>query len=151
MAHPTKLAAWRELAALAATTGRKPMREMFAADPGRFGRFSTRLGDLLLDYSKNRIDGDTMGLLTALAAQAGVAQARDAMFAGDKINATEHRSVLHVALRNRSGRPMRVDGADVMPQVTEVLAKMQDFSHRVRSGEWTGATGKPMTSVVNIN
>jgi glucose-6-phosphate isomerase len=126
------------------------MRDLFAADPNRFRSFSLSLGEVLLDYSKNRIDAETMGLLAALAEQAGVVQARDAMFAGEKINATEHRSVLHVALRNRSGRPMRVDGVDVMPQVAEVLAKMKDFSHRVRSGEWKGATGKPISSVVNI-
>ena len=104
----------------------------------------------MLDYSKNRIDGDTMGLLEALALQAGVVEARDAMFAGDKINATEHRSVLHMALRNRSGRPMRVDGVDVMPEINAVLAKMKDFSHRIHSGEWRGATGKRIASVVNI-
>ena len=150
MTNPTQLPAWRDLEARAANSGATAMRDLFAADPGRFHRFSLSLGELLLDYSKNRIDGETMGLLVALAEQAGVAQSRDAMFAGDKINGTEHRSVLHVALRNRSGRPMRVDGADVMPQVAEVLAKMKDFAHRVRSGEWKGATGKPISSVVNI-
>ena len=150
MTNPTQHPAWKALEARAAKVGARPMREMFDADPDRFRSFSLRLGDLLLDYSKNRVDGDTMGLLEALALQAGVVEARDAMFAGGKINATERRSVLHVALRNRSGRPMRVDGTDVMPQVAAVLAKMKDFSQRVRSGAWTGATGKPMASVVNI-
>ena len=150
MTNPTQLPAWKDLDAQAARSGSTPMRDLFAADPGRFRRFSLSLGELLLDYSKNRIDDETMGLLISLAEQAGVAPSRDSMFAGDKINATEHRSVLHVALRNRSGRPMMVDGADVMPQVAEVLAKMKDFAHRVRSGEWKGATGKPISSVVNI-
>ncbi len=150
MTSPTRHPAWKALEARAAKVGARPMREMFAADPNRFASFSVSLGDLLLDYSKNRVDGDTMGLLEALALQSGVIKARDAMFAGDKINATERRSVLHVALRNRSDRPMLVDGLDVMPQVDAVLAKMKDFSQRVRSGAWTGATGKPIASVVNI-
>jgi len=150
MAHPNRLPAWTALAARATTTGARPMREMFAADPQRFKTFSLSLGDLLLDYSKNRIDTETMGLLEALAIQAGVEPARDAMFAGAKINATEHRPVLHVALRNRSDRPMLVDGADVMPEIRAVLARMKAFSERVRSGDWRGATGKAMTSVVNI-
>lgn len=150
MTHPTRLPAWAALEARARQSGSEPMREMFAADPDRFRSFSLRLDDLLLDYSKNRVDGHTMGLLEALASQAGVAEARDSMFAGAKINATEHRSVLHVALRNRSARPMLVDGADVMPQVRAVLAKMKAFSERVRSGQWQGATGKPMATVVNI-
>ena len=150
MTNPTLLPAWKALEARANKVGARPMREMFAADPDRFRSFSLGLGELLLDYSKNRIDGDTMGLLEALALQAGVVEARDAMFAGDKINATEHRSVLHMALRNRSGRPMRVDGVDVMPEINAVLAKMKDFSHRIHSGEWRGATGKRIASVVNI-
>ncbi len=150
MAHPTQLPAWAALEARARAVGARPMREMFAADPNRFHTFSLRLGELLLDYSKNRIDGDTMGLLEALAVQAGVAQARDAMFAGDRINGTERRSVLHVALRNRSDRTMTVDGADVMPEVRAVLARMRAFSERVRSGDWRGATGKAIATVVNI-
>ncbi|TAN60231.1 MAG: glucose-6-phosphate isomerase [Magnetospirillum sp.] len=150
MTSPTQLPAWNALETRAARVGARPMREMFAADPDRFRSFSLSLGELLLDYSKNRVDGDTMGLLEALALQAGVIEARDAMFAGARINATERRPVLHVALRNRSARPMMVDGSDVMPQVRAVLAKMKDFSRRVRSGAWTGATGKPIASVVNI-
>ncbi|CUW37635.1 glucosephosphate isomerase [Magnetospirillum sp. XM-1] len=150
MAHPTTLPAWKELEALAATTGRRPMRDMFAEDPGRFDRFSAQLGDLLLDYSKNRIDTRVMDALLRLAEQAGLPQAREAMFEGAKINATERRAVLHTALRNRSGHPVMVDGADVMPEVGAVLARMRDFSGRVRSGEWKGATGKPIHSVVNI-
>ncbi|ARJ66253.1 glucose-6-phosphate isomerase [Magnetospirillum sp. ME-1] len=150
MAHPTTLPAWTELEALASTTGRRPMRDMFAEDPGRFDRFSARLGDLLLDYSKNRIDASVMAALVRLAQQAGLSRARDSMFQGGRINATERRAVLHTALRNRSGQPVMVDGCDVMPEVDSVLARMKDFSGRVRSGEWKGATGKPIHSVVNI-
>ncbi|OAN48127.1 glucose-6-phosphate isomerase [Paramagnetospirillum marisnigri] len=150
MTNPTRLPAWGALEARARTVGERPMREMFAADPDRFRSFSVSLGDLLLDYSKNRVDGDTMGLLEALAREAGVEAARDAMFSGERINATEHRSVLHVALRNRSARPMPVDGVDVMPQIRAVLDKMKGFTERVRSGEWLGATAKPMRTVVNI-
>jgi len=126
------------------------MREMFAADPDRFTRFSLRLGDVLLDYSKNRITEDTLRLLLDLAAQTGVEAKREAMFAGETINSTEGRAVLHVALRNRSNRPILVDGADVMPEVNRVLAQMRDFCAAVRGGTWTGATGKPVTDVVNI-
>ncbi|EME70182.1 glucose-6-phosphate isomerase [Paramagnetospirillum caucaseum] len=150
MAHPTSLPAWKDLEALAATTGRRPMREMFAEDPERFGRFSARLDGLLLDYSKNRIDEDVMAALLRLAAQAGVPAARDAMIGGARINVTERRAVLHTALRNRSDRPVTVDGHDVMPEVRAVLERMKAFAGRVRSGEWRGATGRPMRNVVNI-
>ncbi|WP_299440685.1 glucose-6-phosphate isomerase [uncultured Rhodospira sp.] len=140
----TALAAHRD--ALAGTT----MREMFAADPDRFERFSLRLGDVLLDYSKNRITEETMRLLLDLAAETGVEAKRDAMFAGEVINATEGRAVLHVALRNRSNRPILVDGADVMPEVNRVLDQMRAFCEAVRGGAWTGATGQAVTDVVNI-
>jgi glucose-6-phosphate isomerase len=126
------------------------MRDLFAADPGRFGKFSLRLGDILFDYSKNRLTEETMGLLFDLARQAGVEARRDAMFDGVKINRTEDRAVLHVALRNRTNRPIVVDGADVMPEVNRVLAQMGDFCARVHSGAWTGYTGKKITDVVNI-
>ncbi|KIL97986.1 Glucose-6-phosphate isomerase [Paramagnetospirillum magnetotacticum MS-1] len=150
MVHPVGLPAWKDLAALAATTGQKPMRDMFAADPGRFGRFSARLGDLLLDYSKNRIDAEVMAALIRLARQAGLAEARDAMFGGETFNITERRAVLHTALRNRSERPVMVDGQDVMPEIRAVLARMKTFAEQVRSGEWKGATGRAIQSVVNI-
>ena len=126
------------------------MRELFAADPGRFGKFSLRLGDLLFDYSKNRVTEQTMGLLYDLARQAGVEDRRDAMFSGERINTTEGRAVLHVALRNRSGHPILVDGADVMPEVGRVLGQMRDFCSRIHSGQWTGYTGKKITDIVNI-
>ena len=126
------------------------MRALFDADAGRFDRFSLRLGDILFDYSKNRITGETMKLLVALARQAGVPAAIGAMFGGARINNTEDRAVLHVALRNRSGRPIAVDGADVMPEVDRVLGKMRSFSERVRSGAWRGYDGRAVTDVVNI-
>ena len=126
------------------------LRDLFAADPRRFERFSLSLGDLSLDFSKNRITDETIRLLIALAEAADVAGLRQAMFAGEAINTTEDRAVLHVALRNRSNRPIHVDGADVMPDVNTVLAQMQAFAGAVRSGEVTGSTGKVFTDVVNI-
>jgi glucose-6-phosphate isomerase len=126
------------------------MRELFAQDPERFTRFSLRLGDLLLDYSKNRITDETMTLLRRLAAERGVEAMRDKMFAGEPINLTEGRAVLHVALRNRSNRPILVGGKDVMPEVNAALAHMESFSEAVRSGAWKGHTGKAITDVVNI-
>ncbi|MGE5475471.1 MAG: glucose-6-phosphate isomerase [Bacteroidales bacterium] len=150
MVHPTQLPAWRALEAHARGLAPEQMRDMFARDPNRFGAFSLRLGDLLLDYSKNRIAHETMALLVDLARQSGLEDWRERMFSGQPINSTEHRAVLHVALRNRSNRPILVDGHDVMPGVNAVLAKMKDFAGRVRSGQWTGATGKRIATVVNI-
>jgi len=126
------------------------MRDLFAGDPQRFERFSVRLGDILFDYSKNRITETTMALLIDLAYQANLPQAIEAMFDGVKINITENRAVLHTALRNRSNHPILVDGKDVMPEVNQVLAKMRTFSEAVRSGTWKGYTGKTITDVVNI-
>ncbi len=146
----TELPAWRALERHRREMASVHMRELFARDPGRFRRFSIRLGDLLFDYSKNRITDETMRLLIELAEQAKVTALREAMFAGEKINTTEERAVLHVALRNRSNRPIYVDGHDVMPEVNAVLAQMRDFCRRVREGEWRGYTGKPISDVVNI-
>ena len=126
------------------------LRDLFEADPGRFAAFSLRLGDILFDYSKNRITGQTMALLFDLARQAGVEARRDAMFAGEKINVTEDRAVLHVALRNREDRPIFVDGSDVMPGIDRVLGQMRGFCGRVHSGQWAGYTGKKITDIVNI-
>jgi len=128
----------------------RPLRALFAEDPGRFEAMSLRLGDLLLDYSKNRATAETLDLLLRLARDRGLEARRDAMVAGEKINTTEGRAVLHTALRNRSGRPVLVDGHDVMADVNAVLAQMKRFSDAVRSGDWRGATGKPITDVVNI-
>ena len=126
------------------------MRDLFAQDPHRFEKFSLRMGDILFDYSKNRITERTMALLVDLARQANLSQKIEAMFTGQKINVTEDRAVLHVALRNRSNTPIQVDGKDVMPEVNQVLAKMRRFSEAVRSGDWKGYTGKAITDVVNI-
>jgi glucose-6-phosphate isomerase len=126
------------------------MRDLFAQDPQRFERFSLRIGEILFDYSKNRVTQKTMGLLCDLARQAGVAGKIEAMFTGKKINITEKRAVLHVALRNRSNRPIYVDGVEVMPAVNRVLTHMRAFSEAVRSGMWKGYTGKAITDVVNI-
>jgi len=126
------------------------MRELFAADPGRFERFSIELGPFFLDYSKHRITEETIGLLADLGRAAGIDRAAHAMFDGARINWTENRAVLHTALRNRSDRPVLLDGVDVMPSVRAVLDSMRRFSDRVRSGAWTGATGRPVRTVVNI-
>jgi glucose-6-phosphate isomerase len=142
--------AWLALKAHAGLMGDVHMRSLFAQDRRRFDRFSLRLDDLLLDYSKHRVTEETMRLLFALAREAEVEQWRDRMFAGEKINGTEDRAVLHVALRNRSNQPILVDGQDVMPEVNAVLARMRDFTTRLRSGEWKGHGGKRITDVVNI-
>ena len=126
------------------------LRALFAADPSRFERFSLRVDTVLLDFSKNLISAETLGLLLALAREQGVEEWRNRMMGGAAINTTEGRAVLHVALRNRSNRPILVDGQDVMPAVNAVLARMKTFSDAVRSGAWTGATGKRVTDVVNI-
>ena len=126
------------------------IKEMFASDPARFQKFSLYLGDILLDYSKNRINEETMALLIQLARECRLKDAIEAMFNGEKINQTEDRAVLHTALRNRSGNPVLTEGKDVMPEIQSVLARMKDFSERVISGSWKGYTGKEITDVVNI-
>ncbi len=147
---PTQTRSWQALTQHHQMMAPQHMRDLFTQDPGRFDRFSHRLGDLLLDYSKNRITEQTMTLLRDLARDMGVESMRDRMFAGDPINLTEGRAVLHTALRNRSGRPILVDGKDVMPDVRAALAHMKSFCESVRSGSWTGYSGKPIRSVVNI-
>jgi glucose-6-phosphate isomerase len=126
------------------------LRDLFVKDKKRVERFSLQMDDLLLDYSKNLIQPQTMKLLLKLAKASGVEILRDAMFAGEKINLTEDRAVLHTALRNRGEQPVLVDGHDVMPDVRDVLARMRVFADRVRTGQWKGFTGKPITDVVNI-
>ena len=150
MSDLTESPAWRALAAHRDAMFTVHVRDLFAADARRFERFSLELGDVLVDYSKNRVTEETMKLLFDLARQARVFDWRDRMFAGDKINRTEDRAVLHVALRNRSNRPILVDGKDVMPEVNAVLAKMREFTTAVRSGAWKGHTGKRITDIVNI-
>ncbi len=146
----TELPSWKKLQHHYGKMADLHMRDLFAGDPQRFERFSIRFEDILLDYSKNRITEETIALLLELAREADVAGWRDRMFRGEKINVTERRAVLHVALRNRSNRPIMVDGEDVMPHVNGVLNHMRAFSDAVRSGEWKGYTGKPITDVVNI-
>lgn len=147
---PLPWAVGRQLRLHRAAMARVHMRDLFAADPQRFERFSLRVGGVLLDYSKNRITEETMALLVRLAEEADVAGWRERMFAGEKINHTENRAVLHVALRNRSNAPVIVDGEDVMPKVNAVIERMGAFAEKVRSGEWRGCTGERITDVVNI-
>jgi glucose-6-phosphate isomerase len=139
-----------QLKATAAQTNATDIRAAFAADAERFARFSTTLGDLLLDYSKCAVNDKVLDGLEALAKAAKVEEKRDAMFRGDIINITEERAVLHTALRNRGNRPILVDGKDVMPDVNGVLAAMGAFADGIRSGALKGATGKKITDVVNI-
>ncbi|CAH6884082.1 glucose-6-phosphate isomerase [Vibrio chagasii] len=149
--NPTQTQAWKALTAHFESAQDMDMKELFAQDAKRFESFSTRFGsDILVDYSKNLIDAETMQHLFALANETEVKSAIEAMLSGDAINKTEGRSVLHTALRNRSDKPVMVDGKDVMPAVNAVLAKMELFTHRIVSGEWKGYTGKEITDVVNI-
>lgn len=141
---------WKELERHYVATQGMHLRELFARDPRRAERFNISAAGLWLDYSKNRVTGETMPRLFALARACGVEAARAAMFAGEAINRTENRPVLHVALRNRSNTPIYVNGADVMPEVNRVLSKMQAFANDVRSGAWRGFTGKSIRAIVNI-
>jgi glucose-6-phosphate isomerase len=126
------------------------LRELFAADPARGERMTARGAGLYLDYSKNRVTDETLGLLVELAEQSQLRERIEAMFAGERINVSEDRSVLHVALRMPAGASLVVDGVDVVAQVHEVLERMGAFAERVRSGSWTGHTGKPIKNVINI-
>jgi len=141
---------WQALSAHQHQVAQMHMREMFERDPQRFERFSLECCGILLDYSKNRITDETVRLLLDLARQAELPRWIEMMFTGEKINTTENRAVLHTALRNRSGRPVFVDGEDVMPAVLRALDHMREFTDAVRSGAWRGYTGKPITDVVNI-
>ncbi len=150
MANINDLPSWQALEEHFGEIAPVPMRSLFEEDPQRFDKFSLRLNDLFLDYSKNRITDETMKLLLNLAEESGLAKAIAAMFSGEKINNTEDRAVLHAALRNRSNRPILVDGKDVMPEVNTVLEKMRLFTDEVRSGRWRGYTDKAITDIVNI-
>jgi glucose-6-phosphate isomerase len=147
---PTECAAWRALETHHAAIKDAHLRKLFADDTGRAERFSVEGVGLFLDYSKNRITEETVRLLLQLAEERGVAVRRDAMFRGEKINATERRAVLHVALRASRGEHIEVDGKDVVPEVHEVLDRMGAFATRVRDGSWTGHTGKRIRTVINI-
>ncbi|MEW2410079.1 glucose-6-phosphate isomerase, partial [Streptomyces griseoviridis] len=126
------------------------LRELFAADPGRGGGYTLTVGDLYVDYSKHLVTDDTLRLLRALAAATGVFELRDAMFRGERINTTEDRAVLHTALRAPRDAVVEVDGENVVPAVHAVLDRMAAFADRVRSGAWTGHTGRRIRNVVNI-
>ncbi|PJN22863.1 glucose-6-phosphate isomerase [Kitasatospora sp. CB02891] len=141
---------WAALGKHRAELGDQHLRELFAADPDRGSRYTLQVGDLFIDYSKHLVTDRTLDLLRQLAAATGVAELRDAMFRGEKINTTEDRAVLHTALRAPRGAVVEVDGENVVPAVHAVLDKMADFSERVRSGVWTGHTGKRIRNVVNI-
>jgi glucose-6-phosphate isomerase len=144
------LKTWKALEAHARQVGNVHLRTLFADDPKRGERMTVEAAGIFLDYSKNRITDETLRLLLALAQESGLKQRIEAMFRGEKINITEKRAVLHVALRAPKGESILVDGENVVPQVHEVLDKMAAFANRVRSGEWTGHTGKPIRNVVNI-
>jgi glucose-6-phosphate isomerase len=150
MSSLTTSPAWKSLLDHQRVMAGVHMRELFAADPQRFAKLSREECGLFVDYSKHRVTDETLRLLCALARHADVEGWRDKMFAGAKINGTEDRAVLHVALRNRSNQPVLVDGNDVMPEVNRVLAKMREFTERLRNGVWKGHTGKAITDVVNI-
>ena len=147
---PTTTDTWRQLSDHFEKIKDVHMRDLFSRDPQRFDKFSIRFGDVLLDYSKNRITEETMALLLKLAEETGVRQAVESMFSAEKINQTEDRAVLHVALRNRENTPIILDGRDVMPQVNAVLEKMAAFSEKIRSGQWKGYGGESITDIVNI-
>jgi len=141
---------WQALKAHRKTWNNRHLRDLFAQDKKRFDRFSLTLDDLLFDYSKNLVTAETMKLLLRLARENGVEMMRAAMFNGDRINLTEDRAVLHTALRNRSDRPVLVDGHDVMPDVRRVLKQMRGFVGQVRAGKWLGYSGERITDIVNI-
>ncbi len=150
MSSITTSSAWQALEHHHKDIANVHMRELFARDPRRAERFSLRVGDMLLDYSKNRVTAETMDLLVALAREANLEGWRQRMFSGEMINNTEGRAVLHVALRNAPDQPIYVDDENVMPEVARVLDQMATFSEAVRDGGWRGATGARMTDVVNI-
>jgi glucose-6-phosphate isomerase len=150
MQRLTELPAWQALKRHHAEVANLSLRQQFAEDPDRFTRFSLRQDDLLLDYSKNLVTPQTMQLLFDLAKQSDLEGWRAKLFAGEAVNSTENRAVLHMALRNRSDRPMQVDGKDVMPQVRAVLNQMRAFCGAVHDGSWKGAEGDRITDIVNI-
>ncbi|ADI29881.1 glucose-6-phosphate isomerase [Methylotenera versatilis] len=150
MAALTTLPVWQKLCLHQQSIASTHMRDLFANDANRFDKYSLKFTDILFDFSKHRINEETLPLLMQLAREANIENWRDRMFAGEKINITENRAVLHTALRNRSNTPVLVDGKDVMPEVNAVLAQMRQFSDKVRNGSWLGYTGKRITDIVNI-
>ncbi|MCG6186132.1 glucose-6-phosphate isomerase [Maribellus maritimus] len=148
--NPTTTEAWKKLEDYFAGFKSTQIKELFADDIERFQKYSLKFEDILVDVSKNRVDETVRSLLVELATECGLKEAIGGMFSGEKINATENRAVLHVALRNRSNSPIIVDGKDVMPEVNVVLEQMKVFSEEIISGKWKGYTGKSITDVVNI-
>lgn len=144
--HPV----WQKLSQHQEKIASTHMRDLFAQDANRFDKFSLKFADILFDYSKHRITDETLPLLVQLAREAKIEAWRGKMFAGEKINITENRAVLHTALRNRANTPVLVDGHDVMPDVNAVLAQMREFSEKVRNGSWVGFSGKRITDIINI-
>ncbi len=142
--------AWKALEQHHREIGGRHLRELFAEDPGRGERLAAEAAGLYLDYSKNRVTDGTLALLTQLARESGLEERRDAMMRGEPINVSEHRSVLHVALRMPKGSSLVVGGVDVVAQVHEVLDRMAEFAGRIRSGEWKGYTGKAIRNIVNV-
>jgi glucose-6-phosphate isomerase len=151
MSRPlTKRPAWKDLKVHCTEVRKLHLRKLFAADPERGKRMAAEAVGIYLDYSKNRITGQTVTLLARMAEESGLRARIDAMFRGEKINSTEGRAVLHVALRAPRGTSIVVDGHDVVPDVHEVLERMAGFSNRVRNGAWTGHSGKRIRNAVNI-
>src|SRR6185503_18746026 len=150
MTNLRERAAWQALAAHHAQLRGAQLRDLFAADAKRGERFVAEGAGLYLDYSKNRVNDETLRLLTALADECELRERIDAMWRGDKINTTEQRAVLHVALRARRDEKFFVDGVNVVPQVHEVLDRMTAFAERLRSGDWKGYTGRRIRNIVNI-
>jgi glucose-6-phosphate isomerase len=148
--NPTETESWNRVKDHFSDMKGVHMKTLFESDPKRFDRFSIRFNDIFLDYSKNIVTEETMRLLIDLARDVGLEQAIEKMFNGERINETEDRPVLHVALRNRKDTPIFVDGKEVMDDVNGVLLKMKRFSEKVITGEWKGYTGKQMTDIVNI-
>ncbi|SDK32498.1 glucose-6-phosphate isomerase [Methylophilus rhizosphaerae] len=150
MAKLTTHPSWHALTQHQSDIHNIQMRDLFKQNANRFEEFSLTVDDILLDYSKHRVTKDTLSLLFQLARDSRIEEWRQRMFSGEKINITEHRAVLHTALRNRSNTPVYVDGKDVMPEVNAVLAQMRTFTEQVRNGQWTGYSGKRITDIVNI-
>src|SRR6201993_3511738 len=142
--------AWQALERHYAEIGQRHLRDLFATDPARGERLSAEAEGICLDYSKNRVTDETMRLLVELAEESAVPQRRDAMFAGEHVNVSENRAVLHVALRMPAGAKLIVDGQDVVAEVQAVLRKMRAFADNIRTGEWKGYTGKAIRNVINI-
>ena len=148
--NPTKTKSWSALLQHYTQNKDVTIKSLFAEDANRFNKYSLDIENILFDYSKNNITEETLKLLLDLANDCKLAEAIEAMFAGEKINKTENRAVLHTALRNFSGKTVTMDGKDVMPEVFKVLAQMEDFCTKIHSGEWKGYTGQKIKYIVNI-